>query len=167
MKTTKSQGFSLVELLIVMVLVAVALLGVMALQLANVASTGGNRYREAAVFLCKSQLDAIQAAAQREVLRVDYGLSYPKEANYLTKSKGTDYYNVKLERVEESAALYTCEWERRNGSSDHSAEFLARVRWAFELDKQGRPIKKIIEFRRIIYHSVDPSSSGSETGGTV
>lgn len=63
MSSRKARGFSLVELIVVMFILAICLMGLMALQMASIRSLAGNRSREMAVSLSKSVLDQAQAVS--------------------------------------------------------------------------------------------------------
>lgn len=148
------RGFTLVELLVVMLILAIALLGLMALQIANIRSISGNHKREMAVFLLKSFLDEVQASAMANRMRL-YNIPVPANiANkpYLKAGQGTTTWNASGDVTSKSdVSGFQLDWEvvnAPNGVPD-TLEVRANVVW-FTPGVQGGFHQRNLSMNRLI-----------------
>jgi len=145
----RQKGFSLVELLIVMFILAVCMLGLMMLQISNIRSSAGSRNREMAVSLAKSLLDEIQAVALANRLTL-YNIDPPANiagSSYIAAgvNTGTIFYdNSGRQLPNPGNSIYTLIWRSAPAQNNipRAREINIEASWVSGKDKSGNDIPK-------------------------
>lgn len=151
----KTQGFSLVEVLLAMVVISIGLLGILALLTATVRSSSGSRSRETAVYLAQTLADDAQAEAHRLNLATSYGIPGASSAvgTYFTATAGTQYFDVDGAPTNAANKIFTVDWSRiaTRDSAPNCFEFVARITWTSETNAGGTALVKTVQINRLIH----------------
>lgn len=154
--TSKAKGFSLVELIVVMFILAVALMGLMALQMASVKTLSGNRNREMAVSLSKSLLDMVQSRAlmNRLPLYEVPGGNPPNDPFFAPgPNQGVEFFDIKGEGVGQAApGGYRLQWmsaDPPNGMP-RTRELRVEAFWTADAGPNGTAVERSVFMNRLI-----------------
>jgi Tfp pilus assembly protein PilV len=148
----------MIELLVAMVVMAICLMGLMSLQLANIRSMGGSRGREMAVSLAKSVMDEIQACAQISQLNSRYGIAVPATATTAATyfdpgvTTGNVYYDFKgVRQAAAAGAAYSLTWTRSapKENTPNTSEFQVTTAWSFDSAVGAAPRR--VSMNRLVY----------------
>lgn len=153
------RGFSLVEILVAMVLIAVALLGILSLQAASIRSSLGGRGRETGVYVCQTFLDSVEAEAQRLNLANSYSIPASTTAvnqffgtGASASTSGTLYFDLNGTATTAANKIFTLAWSRlaTRDSAPKCFEFAATATWSYETDTHGNPLTRTVQVNRLV-----------------
>ena len=143
----------MVEVLVALVILAVGLLGLMALEVMTIRRVADSKERQTATLLAKGMLDQVQAEAQIEHLRA-YNLNGPRDfVSTYNNPKGTVTFDKNGKPTADAKeALFTANWGRiaSKGGTPGTAEYVVEVTWVLETAANGTPIPLHVSMNRLI-----------------